>query len=244
MPLKSVLITGAAKRLGAAIAAQFHRSGYNVILHYRTSGREAETLSERLNRERARSATALQGDLLQTASLGVLIDQAVACHGRLDVLVNNASAFFRTPVGQVTETQWDELIGSNLRAPFFLSQAVAPYLRATGGAIVNIGDIHAERMLKDFPVYSIAKAALHAMTRSLAKELAPAVRVNAVAPGAILWPEAMMQAAEQQAVLERIPLGRIGRPEDIARAVFYLADQAPYVTGQILAVDGGRTLFS
>lgn len=242
--MKSVLITGAAKRLGAAIALEFHRAGYDVILHYRHSGTEVEVLSTGLNQERPHSAITLQGDLLQTVSLGALIERAVAFRGRLDALINNASAFYPTPLGRVTEAQWDELIGSNLRAPFFLSQAGAPYLRSTRGAIVNIGDVHAERMLKDFPVYSIAKAALHTMTRSLAKELAPDVRVNGVAPGAILWPERPMAAGEQEVVVEQIPLGRIGRPEDIARAVFYLADEAPYVTGQILSVDGGRSLFS
>lgn len=243
MAAKSVLITGAGKRLGAAIAGAFHGSGYNVILHYRQSSTEAEALKCRLNSQRSDSAITLQADLLETASLPVLVKQAAAFWGGLDALVNNASAFYPTPFGKVTEEQWRELIGSNLQAPFFLSQAAAPYLRRRQGAIVNIGDIHAERMLKDYPVYSIAKAALHAMTRSLAKELAPEIRVNGVAPGAILWPETEMGAGEQGAVLERIPLGRIGRPEDVARAVLYLVDEAPYVTGQMLPVDGGRTLF-
>jgi pteridine reductase len=239
-----VLVTGGAKRLGAAIAREFHAADYQVLIHYRSSEREVAALCRELNARRPNSSVYMQGDLLKTEALSAMIERAADIWGGLDVLVNNASAFYPTPFGQVTYAQWDELIGSNVRAPFFLSQAAAPHLRKRSGAIVNIGDIHAERTLKDYPVYSIAKAALHTMTRSLAKELAPEVRVNAVAPGAILWPEAASQPEEQRSILERIPLGRTGRPEDIARAVLFLAQSSPYITGQILAVDGGRTLFS
>ncbi len=239
-----VLITGGAKRLGAAIAREFHAADYQVLVHYRSSEREVTALCRELNARRPNSTMSIQADLLKAEALPAMIERAADIWGGLDVLVNNASAFYPTPFGQVTDAQWDELIGSNVRAPFFLSQAAAPHLRKRGGAIINIGDIHAERTLKDYPVYSIAKAALHAMTRSLAKELAPEVRVNAVAPGAILWPEAASQPEEQRSILERIPLGRTGSPADIARAVLFLAASAPYITGQILAVDGGRTLFS
>lgn len=244
MGRKTALITGAAKRLGAAIAIEFHRAGYNVALHYRHSGTEVEALVQALNDRRPGGAIALQCDLLDTAALGPMVDRAAARWHGLDALINNASAFYATPFGEISEPQWEDLIGSNVKAPFFLSQAAAAYLRDRDGAIVNIGDIHADRMRKDFPVYSIAKAALHATTRSLAKELAPRVRVNAVAPGAILWPEAGVERDEQRAVLERIPLGRLGQPEDIASAVVYLADRARYVTGQILAVDGGRSVYA
>ncbi len=243
MSIKAVLITGAAKRLGAALAAAFHRSGYNVILHYHRSCNEADALQRRLHLQRPGSVATLQGDLRDTTHLDALIERAAGFWDGLNVLVNNAAAFYPTPFGQVTEDDWNDLMGSNLRAPFFLSQAAAPHLRKAHGTIVNIGDIHAERMLKDYPVYSVAKAALHALTRSLAKELAPDVRVNGVAPGAILWPETAMDEDAQRIVLERIPLGRIGQPEDIARAVMYLIEEGPYVTGQILSVDGGRTLF-
>ena len=239
-----VLITGGARRLGAAIAREFHAADYRVLVHYRSSEREVTALCRELNARRPDSTMSMQADLLKAEALPAMIERAADIWGGLDVLVNNASAFYPTSFGQVTDAQWDELIGSNVRAPFFLSQAAAPHLRKRGGAIINIGDIHAERALKDYPVYSIAKAALHAMTRSLAKELAPEVRVNAVAPGAILWPEAASQPEEQRSILERIPLGRTGRPVDIARAVLFLAESAPYITGQILAVDGGRTLVS
>lgn len=245
MTPRTVIVTGAAKRLGAAIACVFHDAGYQVVLHYRDSADAAAALTSRLNGNRPNSAVCLQANLLDTATLAPLIDRAVQTWGTLDVLVNNASAFYPTPFGQVTTAQWEDLVGSNLRAPFFLAQACAPHLRAVRGSIVNLGDIHAERMLKDYPVYSIAKAAVHAMTRSLAKELAPEIRVNGVAPGAILWPEASLQnATEQQELVKRIPLGRVGTPDDIARTVLFLADVNPYITGQTIAVDGGRTLDS
>lgn len=240
----TALVTGAGRRLGAAIAEALHGAGYTLALHYRNSSAEAEALCRRLNERRADSARTLPGDLRQTDSLRAMVDRAAGFWNGLTTLVNNASGFYPTPFGQVDATQWTDLMDSNLTGPFFLSQAAAPYLREQQGSIVNIVDIHAERMLKDYPVYSIAKAGLVAMTKSLAKELAPRVRVNAVAPGAILWPESNAEEVDRSAVLERILLGRTGRPEDVARAVVYFAVEAEYVTGQILAVDGGRTLFS
>ncbi|QSA99184.1 pteridine reductase [Methylococcus sp. EFPC2] len=243
MPPKNILITGAARRIGAAIACELHAAGHNLILHYGRSRDEAEALAEELNRMRRNSAMPLQADLVNIASLPALVEAAVGRWGGLDALVNNASSFFPTPLGTVSETQWDELLGSNLKAPFFLSQAAALHLRDRKGVIVNLIDIHAERGLKDYPVYSLAKAALAAMTKSLAKELAPEIRVNGVAPGAILWPEHDMDEGKQADILARIPLQRPGAPRDIALAVRFFIDQAPYVTGQILAVDGGRTVF-
>ena len=244
MPPKTTLITGAGRRLGAAISEALHGSGHNVILHYRQSAADAEVLCRALNARRPDSARTLRGDLQDTATLEELVDRAADFWNGLTALVNNASGFYATPFGDISEEQWNDLMGSNLKGPFFLSQAAARYLRTEHGAIVNIIDVHAERMLKDFPVYSIAKAGLAAMTKSLAKELAPWVRVNGVAPGAILWPEKPMESSEQDTVVERIPLKRTGKPEDIAQAVVYFVDEAHYVTGQVLFVDGGRSLFS
>lgn len=243
-PAKVVLITGAGRRLGAQMARAFHDSGYCVVLHYRHSEREAVMLAAELNAVRPDSARFCQGDLLDTPMLASLVESAAGCWGRLDVLVNNASGFFPTPPGTVTEAQWDELLGSNLKAPFFLCQAAAAHLRRCRGAIVNLVDIHAERGLAGYTVYSIAKAGLAAMTRCLAKELAPEIRVNGIAPGAILWPEQGVDESRQVEILSRIPLSRTGTPDDVARAALFLAGEAPYVTGQILAVDGGRSLFN
>jgi len=238
------LITGAGRRLGAAISQALHDAGYQVVLHYRQSASEAEALCARLNRQRAGSARTVSGDLCNTDALAAVVVQAADFGGRLDVLVNNASAFYATPFGSATVAQWDDLLATNLKAPFFLSQAAAPYLAAAAGTIVNIGDIHAERTLQDFSIYSISKAGLTALTKSLAKELAPEVRVNGIPPGAILWPEHGTDAGETRQILARVPLGRTGTAGDIADAVVFLVDHAPYVTGQMLAVDGGRTLFS
>lgn len=240
---KVALITGAARRVGAAIAAHLHDQGYRVIVHYHRSERDALMLCEELNRCRNDSATAIGANLLELGALGALVDAAAGRWGRLDALVNNASAFYPTPMGSVTGQQWDELLGSNLRAPFFLAQHAMPWLSASRGCVVNLADIHADRPLKNHPAYSVAKAGLVALTKSLAKELAPAIRVNAVAPGAILWPEQGADTEMQAEILNRIPLGRPGTPLDIAKAVAYFLDQAPYVTGQVLAVDGGRSLF-
>ncbi len=236
------LITGAARRIGAEIANHLHQSGLNIVLHYRKSDEEAKALAERLNRNRPDSVALVQGDLLDIAVIPTLVEEATAKWGRLDVLINNASTFYPTPIGEITEQDWERIIGPNLKAPLFLAQAAADELRQRQGCIVNIADIHAERPLKNYPVYSIAKAGLVMLTRSLARELAPAVRVNAVAPGAILWPEAPHHEAEHQDIINRTALKREGKPADIARTVGFLVHQAPYITGQVIAVDGGRTL--
>jgi pteridine reductase len=240
----SILITGAAKRVGAAITQALHSAGANVIIHCNRSRAEADALAAALNAERAKSASVLQGDLLAYNALKGLIDRAASEFGRLDGLVNNASAFYATPVGRIDEDNWIDLIDSNLKAPLFLSQAAAPYLKKTNGSIVNIIDIHADRPLKDFVVYTIAKAGLAGLTRSLALELGPEIRVNGVSPGAILWPDAGSDYpdAERKRITEQTPLQRVGAPADIAGAVKYLMLDAPYVSGQILAVDGGRSV--
>jgi pteridine reductase len=238
----AALVTGAAHRIGAAIARRLHAAGMDLAIHYRASATAAEILATELNAQRPGSATLLQADLLDHAALGPLVEDAVAALGHLDLLVNNASSFYPTPVAEATPAQWDELLGSNLRAPFFLAQAALPHLRARRGAIVNIVDIHAQRPLGGHPIYSIAKAGLAMLTKSLARELGPEVRVNGVAPGAILWPEAGLSEAEQQAILDQAVLGRLGDPDDIARAVLYLYRDAGYVTGHVLPVDGGQSV--
>ncbi len=237
-----VLVTGAAKRIGAAIARRLHAEGAHVAIHYRSSAREAESLAETLNAERADSARLFRGNLNRTAELDDLVSAVVSWTGRLDCLVNNASSFYPTPVGTITEDQWTDLIGSNLKAPLFLSQAAYPALKESGGVIINLVDIHAQRPLKDHPVYGPAKAGLVMLTRSLARDLAPNVRVNAVAPGAILWPEDGVSDKEKKSILAQVPLGTLGSPEDIAGCVLYLVRDATYVTGQIIAVDGGRSV--
>jgi pteridine reductase len=238
----AVLITGAARRIGAAIARRLHASGAHVALHCHRSRVEAERLAAELNAARAGSCVVVQGDLLDLAALPRIVDEAAAAFGRLDGLVNNASSFYATPMGAIGEREWNDLIGTNLRAPLFLAQAAAPRLAAARGAIVNLVDIHAERPLGNYVVYSIAKAGLAGLTRSLALELGPEVRVNGVSPGAILWPDGgeHFDPAERERILRQTPLGRIGTPEDVAGAVKYLLFDAPFVTGQVLAVDGGR----
>jgi pteridine reductase len=240
---KNVLITGAAKRIGAACARRLHREGYDVIVHYKASEREALGLCDELNRQRPASASVLQADLLDREQRGRVAEAAQKIRGGIDVLINNASAFYSTPFGEVSEAQWDELFGSNLKAPFFLAQSLRDTLTARQGCVVNIVDIHAERGLPGFPVYSIAKAGLAAMTRVLAKEMGPEVRVNGVAPGAIIWPEHEISEPHKQEILQRVALKRSGEPDDIAKAVLFLVRDAGYMTGQILTVDGGRTLF-
>ncbi len=239
---KVVLVTGAARRIGAAIVTRLQENGARVAIHYRGSAEEAEALAAELNAARPDSATTFQANLLDTAALPGLIDSVMNWGGRLDALVNNASTFYPTPVGEITEEHWTDLIGSNFKAPLFLSQAALPYLRETEGAIVNIVDIHAQRPLRNHPVYGPAKAALAMLTRSLAKDLAPAIRVNGVSPGAILWPEDGMTDAARQSILRQVPLARAGDPADIAGCVLYLLRDATYVTGQIIAVDGGRSV--
>ena len=238
---KSVLITGGAKRVGAAICRRLHIAGANLMLHYRASAGEARLLQAELNHIRQNSVALIQADLLDLAKLPAIVEQTLHTFGRLDALVNNASSFFQTPVGEITPNNWDDLIGTNLRAPLFLAQAAASALKKSQGVIVNITDIHAERPLKNFVVYSVAKAGLVGLTRSLARELAPEVRVNAVAPGPILWPDdESFDELSRQRIISHTPLRREGTPEDIARAVHYLIVDASYVTGEMINVDGGR----
>lgn len=236
------LVTGAARRIGAAIARTLHGAGYRVAIHYRGSAEAAAALRDALEGERADSAALFQADLDVTRDLAGLVEAVVDWGGGLDVLVNNASSFYPTPLGRCSEEDWERLLGPNLKAPFFLAQAAAPFLRASGGCIVNLGDIHGERPLKEHPIYSIAKAGNLMLTRALARELGPEVRVNGVSPGAILWPESEMDEVRQQRIISRTALKRQGSPGDVARSVLFLVREAPYVTGQVLAVDGGRTL--
>jgi pteridine reductase len=240
---KVALVTGGGRRVGAAIVRRLHAAGASVLIHYRDSEAEAAKLAGELNAQRARSAAKVKAELLAPVAPRALVGGALENFGRLDVLVNNASAFFPVPVGGMEPSHWEELIGSNLRAPLFISQQAAPELAKNEGSIVNIVDIHAERPLKGYTIYSVAKAGLAAATRSLAVELAPRVRVNGVAPGAIAWPEdGQFPDAERERIIATTPLARLGSPDDVARAVHFLAC-APYVTGQILAVDGGRSIF-
>jgi pteridine reductase len=238
---KTVLVTGAARRVGAVIARTLHAAGANLVLHYRSSADDATTLARELNALRPASAALAECDLLETAQLPTLIETAAAQFGGLDVLVNNASTFYPTPLGDITEMDWDDLIGTNLKAPLFLAQAAAARLREAQGLIVNLADIHGMKPLRRYPVYSIAKAALIMLTRSLARELGPHVRVNAVAPGPVMWPEGGDKALQEK-ITQRTALKRPGSADDVARACLFFATGAPYVTGQILAVDGGRSI--
>ena len=238
---KVVLITGGAKRVGAATCRRLHAAGANIMLHYRASAGEARLLQAELNHQRKDSVALIQADLLDVAKLPSLVDQTVQRFGKLDALINNASSFFQTPVGEITPAAWEDLIGTNLRAPLFVAQAAAPALKKAQGAIVNITDIHAERPLKNYVVYSVAKSGLVGLTRSLARELAPEVRVNAVAPGPILWPDdETFDELSRQRIISHTPLKREGTPEDIAKAVHFLLAEATYVTGETINVDGGR----
>ncbi|HUB88685.1 MAG TPA: pteridine reductase [Dyella sp.] len=237
-----VLITGGAKRVGAVIARTLHAAGYDLALHCRHSIAEADALAAELSAQRANSVLVVQGDLADLPSLPKLIDTTLTRYGRLDALVNNASAFYPTPLETATLAQWSELFASNAQAPFFLAQAALPALRAAHGAIVNLVDVYAERALAQHPIYVMAKAALAAMTRCLALDLGPDVRVNGVAPGAVMWPSDGKPYAEQETMLARTPLQRSGTPEDVASAVLWLLRDAPFVTGQIIRVDGGRSV--
>jgi pteridine reductase len=238
---RSAIVTGGARRVGAAIARRLHAAGASVLVHYRDSEAEASALAGELNGQRAKSAAIVKAELLAPIAPKALVSAALQAFGRLDLLVNNASSFFPVPLGELEASHWEELIGSNLRAPLFICQECAPQLARHEGAIVNIVDIHAERPLKGYPLYSIAKAGLAALTRALALELAPAVRVNGVAPGAIAWPEdGQFEDAERRRIVASTPLGRVGSPEDVAHAVQFLAG-ATFITGQIVAVDGGRS---
>ncbi|MEE9254889.1 MAG: pteridine reductase [Pseudomonadales bacterium] len=241
---RTAIVTGGATRIGRAISTALHEAGYRVWVHYRSSKDAARELTRTLNRSRAQSAELCTGDLAVFDDVERLAEQLLQAIPRLDLLVNNASTFYRTRLGEVTRAQWDEVMGVNLGGPFFLTQGLLPSLERAKGSVVNVTDIHAERPLGGYPIYSMAKAGLAMMTRALARELAPGVRVNAVAPGAILWPVGEEPSESvQQRILERIPMGRFGEPQDIARAVLYLAE-AQYVTGQSLSVDGGRSIKS
>jgi pteridine reductase len=240
---KNVLITGAARRIGAACARLLHSEGCNVALHYNRSAQQALQLCDELNEMRADSAALIKADLLNLHEVKALADKAASIWDGVDALVNNASLFYPQAMGQVEESDWDNLINSNLRAPFFLIQALMPTLVKRRGCVVNIADIHAEKGLPGYPVYSMAKAGVLAMTKCLAKDLAPDIRVNAVAPGAILWPEHELGDSQKNEILQRVALQRCGTADDIAKAVRFLIADADYITGHTLTVDGGRTLF-
>jgi len=244
MQNKVVLITGGAKRVGAAICRLLHARGANLMVHYRSSAAEARALQAELNEARADSVALVQADLLNMANLPALVHDTVQRFERLDVLINNASSFFPTAVGEITEAAWDDLMGTNLKTPLFLSQAAAPHLRKTEGCIVNIVDIHSDRPMKNYTVYNTAKGGLVSLTRALARELGPEVRVNGVSPGAILWPEdeGWSDALARQRIVNTTLLKRTGEPDDIARTVRFLVEDAPYITGQVIAVDGGRSV--
>lgn len=239
---RTALITGAARRIGACIAETLHQRGCDVVLHYHSSADAVNELAEKLNTLRAASVMLVQADLGETGEIDRLAAQVRERTGKLDLLVNNASRFFPTTVGTTSQAQWDDLMDSNLRGPFFLTQALIPELTNAGGSVVNLLDVHALRPMPGHAVYCMAKAGLQMMTLALAKDLGPKIRVNGVAPGAILWPEHEGSSADQQKILSKTVMGRAGRPEDIASAVAYLGLDAPYVTGQVLAVDGGRSL--
>lgn len=239
---KTALVTGAAARLGATTVRLLHAAGARVAIHYRRSAAPAEALRDELLAQRPASACVVQGDLIDPASWPRLVEAAVELGGGLDILINNASTYYPTPVGSATVEQWDDLFGSNARAPFFLSQAAARELRRRRGCIVNLVDIHADRPNADHPLYCMAKAANAMMVKALARDLAPEVRVNGIAPGAALWPEGYMADAARQEILSRIPLGRPAGAEQIAEAVLFMVTGPDYITGQILAVDGGRSV--
>jgi len=238
---KAALITGAARRVGAAVTRNLHAAGANIVLHYRSSGDAAEAISKELNDKRPNSVVIVEADLLDVGQLQMLPEIATSNFGSLDILVNNASTFYPTPMGDITEIDWHDLMGTNLKAPLFLSQAASAALHISNGLIVNIADIHGQQPLARHTVYSLAKAGVIMLTKSLARELGPSIRVNAIAPGPVMWPEDGMDKALQARIIDRTALKRGGSPDDVARAVLFFATEAPYVTGQILAVDGGRS---
>jgi pteridine reductase len=245
------LITGSSQRIGAAVARHLHAQGYNIVIHCHRSVAQAEMICAQLNAQRENSCRWLCADLNQHDDVMKLADFALACWSRMDVLINNASSYFPTPLGSATDSQWNELFGSNLKAPFFLSQALVPALKKSQGVIINMCDVHAIRPLINHTIYCAAKAGLIMLTQALAKDLAPLVRVNGIAPGAILWPNSAGQAesqstsamsSQQAEKIAAIPLEKIGEPSDIVKAIWFLIHDAPYITGQILPIDGGRTL--
>lgn len=241
MTKRTALITGGAARIGAAIARELHAHGIDIVIHYRNSIDAAAALAEELNAIRHNSADTVQGDLLDHETIPRIIDEVAVFNNDLSVLVNNASSFYATPLGTVTGQEWDDLVGTNMKAPFFLAQAAAPLLRKSKGCIINLVDVHGIRPKKDFPVYCMAKAANAMMIMSMARELGPDVRVNGVAPGAILWPEQEITDIDKARILSRVPLAKHGEVEDIARTVRFLVTEADYITGQLIPVDGGRT---
>jgi len=238
----TALITGGARRIGKEIATTLHQAGYNIMVHYRSSAGAAEDLVKTLNSARPNSAASIAGDLLNTATIPAIIEKTVDTFTRLDVLINNASTFYPTPIELIDEEFWNDLVGSNLKAPAFLVKSAAPHLKQSGGSIVNIIDIYANRPLANHPIYCAAKAGLEMLTKSLARDLAPLVRVNGVSPGAILWPENGSAEISQTELVEQIPLQRMGTPEDVAKTVRFLVTDGDYITGQIVAVDGGRSV--
>lgn len=238
---KVALVTGGARRVGARIARKLHAQGMKLVIHYRSSEQEAHRLQQELHDIRPESVMLVRGDLLRGPKLSQnLIYETMEAFGRIDVLINNAATFYPTPIGEAVEKDWEDLIGTNLKAPFFLAQSAAPHLKASQGCIVNMADIYGERPLKDYSIYSVAKAGLIMLTKTLARELGPEIRVNAVAPGAILWPEDGIDEMNKQRMISRTPLKRIGEPEDIAETVLFLVGDANFITGQVIAVDGGR----
>ena len=239
---KVVMITGAARRVGAGLARELHHAGMRIVLHYRSSQSEASELAEELNNNKKDSVKLLQGDLKDYKNIPNLIDEAVSLFGNIDVLINNASSFYPTGVAEINEEIWEDLIGVNLKAPMYLTQSIAKHLKKVKGCIINIVDIHGDRPLKDYSVYCIAKAGLAMLTKSMARELAPEVRINGIAPGAIMWPEIQHYEGMHQEIISRTALKREGNPKDIAKTALFLINDADYITGQIIVVDGGRTL--
>jgi len=240
--IPTALITGGAKRIGYQIAHTLHAAGYNIMVHYRSSAGAAEILVNELNSIRSESAASVAGDLLDLDTIPQIIETTINAFGQLDVLVNNASTFYPTPIELISDEFWNDLMGSNLKAPAFLIKLAAPHLRKTNGCVVSIIDIYADRPLSNHPIYCAAKAGLEMLTKSLARDLAPEIRVNGVSPGAILWPKNDNDEISQAALLERVPLARMGRPQDVANTVKFLVVDAPYITGQTIAVDGGRSV--
>ncbi|MBX2848997.1 MAG: pteridine reductase [Acidiferrobacterales bacterium] len=239
---KTVLITGGAKRIGNQIAHLLHASGFNIMVHFRSSANAASILVNELNEQRDNSAASVQGDLIDVECIPSIIDQTIETFGRLDVLINNASTFYPTPIELIEIDFWNDLVGSNLRAPAFMVKSATKHLRETNGCIINIVDIYARKPLSNHPLYCSAKAGLEMLTKSLARDLAPEIRVNGVSPGAILWPEQGNSEVSQDDLLERVPLKRMGEPNDIAKTVRFLIEDGTYITGQIIAVDGGRSV--
>lgn len=239
---KTVLITGGARRIGRVIAQTLHEIGFNVMVHYRSSASEAAELAQELNSKRENSAAIVQGDLLDIGSIPRIVNCTIEKFGRLDVLVNNASTFYPTPIELIDEDFWLDLMGSNLKAPAFMVKSAAAHIRATQGCIINMVDIYARKPLSKHPIYCSAKAGLEMLTKSLALDLAPEIRVNGVSPGAILWPEHGDHPLDKQTLIDKVPLDRLGDPSDIAKLVRFLVNDAPYITGQVIAVDGGRSI--